>query len=337
MTARARILDDVLAELQELRAPWALAHGRQGLDAVLSGNGDLDVVAGLPAAVLAHRLMRRWVTSDFFVVVLNQYDIGRGDAFWCVDRDGGGFLEVDVLCDPRGLGRLGVPTADVLASRSGGSIPAAAEEWRLAYQVSKRLWKRQWDRLPGLRSSRVQDTAHCALQQVFGRSAGTLAAELLNQPSAAGDWQRAAPVLRRGRRRQRWGRASAGPAELALLQMNRLSGRVRHPVGFWVHVWGPGAQETARAVDASIGVALVRHVVLEGRRARHWPQIAATLWRPGLAVTSSVSPPGHGLARPSLVLGPADHVRAQQRVADAMSARVTSRMNGVRSRAEELP
>lgn len=323
MTARVRLLGDVVAVLNESGCAWALAQGDEGLEAAASGQGDLDVVSALPAIEVVARVTERWRRDDALVVCLNSYDIGGSQTFWCVEPDGGA-LEVDVLCDPRGLGRLGLPTEHLLTDLVHGRAPAISPGWQIAYQVSKRVWKQQWRRLAELQPSGAGHLPQ--LEQVFGAAAGRRAADLIAVGASPAEWAAVAPALQRGRRAQRWARAHAGPLEPAVLHAQRVLDRLTRPVGFWAHIWGPDADVVAGAVSASLGAALVHRLVVPEPRPQDWPSLASVVLRPGLAVTWSCSPP-RPMTRPAmLVVGPEGHAQAQQRVAAAMADRVARRV-----------
>lgn len=282
----------------------------------LRQSGDLDVAVDrpLPALLTEHRPVLE--SAGIVPLLWSQYDIGRGDAVWLWDTTDATTLQLDVLCDPKGTGRLGVPTTALLdAAGSTGT-----DGWRCAYFVSKRLQKRQWSRLATL-ASRCSHDADEPLREVFGPQAGMVAGDLLRRGAGEAQWRSSATALRRGRTGRRW-RRNGGPVRLTVERLRRFVRRATTPVGFWAHLAGEGAQAAAEAVADTLGAALPRQEV----RRVSGPSVAATLqlrWtllRPSLVVTYSSTGEPLG-ARPHARVATGSTQDPVAAVATAMAAR----------------
>lgn len=318
------------------RQRWAVLHGRDTLAAGAEPTSDIDVAADITGpAVLAHAV-GQLQRERIYPIVLNQYDVGRSDAFWLFDVDDGTVLEWDVMSDPHGRGRLGIPTRLALAratpDRAGW--PSVTAEWSAVYQVSKRLWKRQWHRLPDIDLSGCSvDRLRAVLRVVFGKHAGDRARLLLETSADEARWRNAHRILGAGRTTERWLRRPRNAVVLPGSRMARVLDRLRARVGFWVHVSGGDAEAVARQVHVSIGTGLPRHVCCPSSAVTRSPRrmvlvIAPVVIRPGLATTWGGRPLQGRSVTPDLVVDAADGIdHAVRSTVTAMSQRVQARLD----------
>ncbi|MBI4261130.1 MAG: phosphotransferase [Actinobacteria bacterium] len=215
------------------------------------GGGDVDLVAEGIDPLWPLRLARGWRVCQSL-----HHDIGSW--YWVLERSGG-TLAVDVLDDPRGLGRYGYATAPMGSGDGAAAAPAA----RAGYLAIKRLRKgrmdpSEWRRI-GLIASRDPGSFRETLRRAMGRRAAepVASATLVGTPPSE--------ALRRRALRSILARRMTGPvrlARVAALEAARLASRVVRPTGLEVLIVGPdgvGKSTVARRLPRATAGLFRRH------------------------------------------------------------------------------
>lgn len=276
-TTAPELAAPILEALATLGVPHAVLHGE---DQVAAGSimSDLDLVAADPPKELAARLRGVFDELGVGVIARFPYDVGA-ETFFLADAHGERSLQLDVMCDPRGLGRLGIRTEVALENvRAGCRWPVLSEIDSIVYLLRKRHMKRDRPRL-------IEQIA-CA-RSIGARVVTSRAREVCSQP-ASGDIE---ALLIGG---------TATPAfhyhRASLPRASRLASRLLHPVGHWVHIQGQEADAAASAVAARLGCVLPSVRLLpQPPRATRLPGLLATAihrdrWRPHLLVSFGPAP-----------------------------------------------
>lgn len=301
---------------------WASLHSP---DAGL-GASDIDIAASVPGGRLVELISGAGRASSYAVIASVNYDIGRGDTYWLWDLTDGAVLQVDVLCDPRGIGRLGFPTEPYLAAVSSGS-EADARAWSFAYELSKRAGRAEWGRLARWPVALLSpETMAPPLECVLGpRTAGLVTAELASEsPQLQALGARIRSSIRRGRYR----RARGGVLGIGVQRLRRIVRRLVSPVGSWAHFHGPEAQGLAVMCHRELASAFPRAVTREVRRPLwsqpfEWVRILVMVRRPSLIVTWSRGPAPVGNRAVKVSAGPdCDWVERRAELARRWESRV---------------
>lgn len=303
------------AALDEIGVTWGVLN--DPVDITSGLDSDLDVVVNQDARAVVASAQAVLSRSGALALMAVNYDLG-GWAAWFGNASAVHRGQFDFLHDPRGVGRLALPTAPLIASvgRYDG-LPYVAEPWRVAYRITKSLGKGQWDRLS---AARGLATATDQLEAVFGSEAR---ARLQSLEGAPGDvWEGAAPSLLKERLRTRAARIGV-LGEIARLsrRFRRAASRVVHPVGRWIHVHGLQAAPVAAEIEAWGRGVLPSCSMAPADSAVAGRSIAPRLLRPHLAVTWSAHPVRFVGYRPGLQL-PAAAGALEEVVAEM--ARVTT-------------
>jgi hypothetical protein len=280
-TTSSRLANDVLTALSEAGVELAVLHGEDGLAAGDVGS-DVDLVVAVPmrerldASLLAD-LRRR----GMFPVISWPYDVAGATTVFFTDDDASEGVQIDTLCDPAGSGKFGIRTGVLLAhAEPGRAWPRVDPLYSLLYQLRKRHWKRQYERIPPL------------VDQIGTYPSGRVRA------AAAELFEDATTVLALA--------AGADPARLSrespvyrVRNLVRRVGRVAAPIGAWVEFTGPGADQAA-----DLTVERFTRFLPVTARADRPPSVEAPLWwlrevapvrwRPGLV--AGISREAHGPA-----------------------------------------
>lgn len=298
-TSSAELARAALDGLLDAGTAFGLLHGRH----LVEGNqafSDVDLVVGEPPASLVMRTFDSWATRGLTPILLWPYSVGGSASVFLSNADASGGVQLDMLYDVNGRDVYGVRSGELLAHVSHVErYPEVDEPAALVYLWQKRLVKGEADRLAAV-VERARDWPRDNLEVAANRITGS---GLLARVAYDGE-----PIPRI---RPRW----------SIADLVRLAGRVRHPIGAWVH-----------ARDASIGEALadrlsailvvVRSGPVPARAVPWWYmyRVAPVLRRPGAYVSWGGSP-SWGVIHPDAVAD-GDASEAAKMMVSAMSAKV---------------
>ena len=172
-----------------------------------------------------------------------------GTATYYVFVRGDETLAVDVLDDPRGIGRYHLATSSLSGAGESGSLAGPTE--RAVYLTLKRTVKDlgdapRWNETKTLAELDL-DAFRAGLADAVGEP---LASELFR--AVTSDRPPDPETLARWRRRLRWSRAKAPLETLSLARMSvvRIAHRILHPTGLVVAIVGPDGSGKSTVADA---------------------------------------------------------------------------------------
>lgn len=278
-TTSSRLANDVLATLSEAGVDLAVLHGEDDLASGDVGS-DVDLVVEVPLhESLDASLLARLGEKGMYPVILWPYDVAGAATVFFTDSDGCDGVQIDTLCDPWARGKFGIRTGALLAHTEPGlAWPRVDPLYSLLYQLRKRQWKRQYERIPPLvdrvgtyPSGRVQ----AAATEMFEDPATVLA---LAGGADPGRLPRETPMYR-------------------VRNLVRRAGRVASPIGAWVEFTGARAAEAAdlavdrfaRFLPVTARVDRPANVAAPAWWLRH---VAPVRWRPGLVAGVAHRPGG---------------------------------------------
>jgi hypothetical protein len=267
-TSSRMVARQVLEGLLASGVDMALIHGLASLrDGSLS---DLDVVIDLPIARLLATARPSWAANGIFPVIVWPYDVG-GTTVFLATHDASDGVQLDLLHDRKGSGKLGVRSQPLLAhSHRLGLIPTVDDPYRLTYLWKKRLMKRQSDRLSTLK--------HEALgvdREALESASVELTGNLL--------------VARQLEGRMTPSRAPSSGARVVSEARRRVK-RILTPIGFWIHVDDSfvGAEVVRRFGRFLAAARLIGTPPRVGVK-RALTEVVPVVFRPGLVVTTGSS------------------------------------------------
>lgn len=257
-----------------------------------SRTGDVDCAVVNLDRFWPLRLQRGWRLCQRL-----HYDVR---SWYCVLERDGEVLCVDLLDDPRGLGRDGFPSSLVFAE--DGDSPTdddvAAPAMRAAYLTVKRLRKQiRADGPWRIVASLARDDPEAyrrALTATLGRQTGEqLATSVLESDGAPPEWLR-----RRARRVQQWRRFGTPVRAVTVptLQTARVLSRIARPTGIVVVVAGPDGvgKSTLAAALPPAAAGLFRRTMRYHSRPSVLPRPGAVLGRPAPDSTAPHARAPHG-------------------------------------------
>jgi hypothetical protein len=182
---------------------------------------DVDIALSRLSGDQIRRLLLAFRDVGMVPLVFCPYDVTAGSLFLASpDLEEG--VQLDMLVDPRGLGKCGIRTEEALRHatvRDSVRVISHLDSW--LYQVRKRSLKgdeRSLKLLLDHRPATVEEILSRTME-VFSTEQAKLMCRLLSGGTIGS--------LRRGNFRE----------------LRRLAGRVRRPVGLWVHVAGAEAPQ----------------------------------------------------------------------------------------------
>jgi hypothetical protein len=262
----------VLAALREAGVDHAILHGAERLGQP-GGLSDVDIVVARPPGSVIAAAQPALRRKGLFPVVVWPYDIGGSSTVFLVDESAMTGVQLDMLHDPRGLGRYRIRSGAFVSELvPGEASPSLVELDRLVYLWVKRRSKAQDGRL-----EEVVD----ALGTFEPAAVGEAARRLITRDEWIEEMTGDRVPLGGGRWR--------GASQRALLRGRRLAGRLTAPVGFWAHLSGDAA-EVAAAAAARFARTLVAAEAMPapaGRVAPIWycRRVVPIRLRPGLVVS----------------------------------------------------
>jgi hypothetical protein len=283
------------------------------LDDVLEGRSlsDLDLAIRAPSDV--HTILRAGASIGIGPMVLWRSDVATLNLFMTTSDLAEG-VQVDCLCDDRGVSVYGIRTAPLVEGgrpASSATVPEVAPLDSHLYRVRKRIVKKN---LPAL--AELRDHCPAPTSQAVAR------ANELFSPVAA---RQVVHFLQFGGMPE--GRA-LDPDRMRR-DATRLARRFLRPAGAWVHV--PDEE-----VAAGLGGRLqrfLRHVSVvvwpsggAVARARLLPEVLACRWRAGIAVSHGRGPVP---AAADLTLSSGDVDRAAEELTAQLFARSRDRLAGL--------
>jgi hypothetical protein len=304
----------VWAALNRLGIKWAMWN-----EPPEHPNSDFDVVSSMDLVGMLARMHDDLRTVGITPVFAVNYDIGRGDTVW-LRASTGAMVQLDVLSDVKGEGRLGIPTDEALVDIrfSASELPLVTPTWQLVYNLAKRVRKRQWSRLEHLTVNGLDSDALMSSMGIVFGSAAPAALELLSQGDSK-EWQSHRGRLIRSLNRERRRRSPGGQLGLAAKRIRRGWDRLTLPVGVWIHL---EYADSSQADQLKTWLRRLHSRVTVKKWVFPWAARRTTL-RPGFIVTWS-SGSSRRWRHPDLTLpGLTDF---ETRVLDFLAARTIQRL-----------
>lgn len=221
------------------------------------------------------RLLRdELVIEEWFPIIFANYDVGRADAIWIWSGSERCVVHLDVICDPTGMGRLGICTPELLSEAEPyRDLKVANAWWRTAYRVSKDVYKAKKRSLQGSASAsgRVPTKDGNALSAAHPLYPSLLDRELRRRIFA-------------GRRKRN------GLTQIMIAESQRRLARIRLRAGRWIHLQGAFAFEGARLLANELEPAIPVKVM----RMRRLPWVTflmatVTTLKPKIFITYGVN------------------------------------------------
>jgi hypothetical protein len=302
-TTNSRLAAASLEAMQEAGVHFALLHE---LERLLRGDlSDVDAVVGEPALTAIRRTTPAWRSRGILPVLVWPYDIGGTATVFLATVDASEGAQLDLLFDPRGVGKYAVKSAALLATADrSGMLPTVSDAASLIYQWRKRTVKGQWERLPTLseRARHLDRRAVLTASETISGSS-TLGRELLE----------ARPQVRGQRLRRHLARRGL-----------RIAQRLVSPVGFWAHAADADlGEELAGRFSRFLVRAATEATPSRFREPAWWAmRVMPTRLRPGVFVSTGRLPRWR---IPDGVLRAETPDGAARQLTEAMAARVALR------------
>lgn len=270
----ARLALVALDVLRGAGVTYAVVHGREDLFHSQVLTGDVDLVVARPAQKCIEETKPAFLARGLSLIAVSAYDVGGTQAAWYALRDASEGVQVDFLYDLQGVGRQGISSAGLMVGVDLEEFPpAVTDASRLVYLWRKRVWKRQFDRLPELRA---------AAERLPADALSRASISITGSDRTADEIQGRRDVELRPLRRPH-----------PVLRARRVVDRLRTPVGFWAHV---PTRKVASDVVATFGRLLPRSGMGEAplpplaRHAWFWRIVQPVRLRPGLYVSYGAAP-----------------------------------------------
>jgi hypothetical protein len=289
-----------LAGLAESGVRFAVLHGYEHLET--DSISDVDTVVDEDPRVILRKAEGHWRERGLFPIITWPYDIGATMTLFLATSDAAGGVQLDMLHDPKGVGKYGIQSAAMLRHVEQRPLaPTVDRAARLVYLWQKRVAKDQAERLDSLREEAIgvdPATLEATAREITGSPEpawGLLGGRILSKP-----------------RPQPSGTAS----------LSRLVGRLRHPIGVWVHVSHDyvGDELTRRLAGHLV---VVRRGDLPSWMRQWWwypVSVAPVRYRAGVYISVGQA---HGFAlAPDVVIDGSNVERSAEELVEAMSRRV---------------
>lgn len=229
---------EVRAVLEALKASGtraALLHPTDGF----GPRHDVDIAVDQRVENVRPTIVRALKTEGFTHVTTIEYDVGGSASLVFARVDGSRLraIAIDVVHDPRGIGRYGIPMAPLLESavmRDG--VRSATPAWEAVYLLAKRVRKGGWERLHELHDlldERVNDFERAA-RIVLGPRWAARFITRLGEGSTIVRSAEEASRIRRAITRRRFMRDPWNPFR----RPARVARRLLRPTGVYVTICG---------------------------------------------------------------------------------------------------
>jgi thymidylate kinase len=201
---------------------------------------DVDIAVDQRIERVEPTIVRALEAVGFTHVTTMEYDVGGSESLVFARTTGSGLqaVAIDVVHDPRGIGKYGIPMAPVLESaivRHGFRSPTRA--WEAVYLLSKRVrkggWEKRLHRLPGLLGGALGEFERAARIVMGPRWAARLVARLGDGSTVVRSAAEAAQI-RRAITLRRFVRDPWNPFR----RCSRAVRRLRRPTGLYVTICG---------------------------------------------------------------------------------------------------
>lgn len=242
---------------------------------------DVDVVVDRAASAVVAACLPAFNRAGLHVVVLWPYDVGETITLFLATTDASEGVQLDLLHDPRGIGRYGIrSTALIDNAVPGVRWPRPDPHDQLVYLIQKRWVKLQTGSLADLNAeARAASPAqlHASAHRLLAhRGAEELLAFVETGESLAA---RTPPAL-------------AGFVRRVL--------RLARPIGAWIEIQGSQAEQAAVLLAELFGRFLPHKLATmhpSGRLQEAWwfgRRVAPVKWRAGLVASWAKKPPKLG-------------------------------------------
>jgi hypothetical protein len=259
-----QLLEDVLDEVADATR-MAVLH-REPEVAAGAVTSDVDLCVADDPLFVVGRIVPKLEDQGILVIMVFHHDRGSYSVFFANPKGSGG-AQIDLLHDPKGVGRYGVRTSVVIASRrSGARWPRTADLDETLYVLRKAQVKGDVHRVAHARRHLESTDVTSAMRRgstIFSPRAATAVATVLRD-------------------------ANSRDADSIRLWRSRVMRPLRliHRCGYWAHVTGDASPQVAerlrrrtsrlisavKAKDPSLGL------------------VVSHLWRPYLIVSVGSTP-----------------------------------------------
>lgn len=242
-----------------------------------------------------------WKDLGLSPVLVCPYDIGGARAVFLASEDGKEGVQLDMLFDPRGIGKYGLRSRCLVDTAVIGPVPVVNEPARLIYLWRKRLSKGHQQDLEAL---------HTQATAVPPEDLIKASTELTGSPETAESLLGRKDAARMNKRH---------PGT----RFARLVGRILNPVGYWAHVAdGAIARELADRLSQYLVVTKTGNVPPPSRqRWWHATSVWPTTLRPGIYLSHGNEP--RWCPSPAVTLTRETADEAAPQLVAAMSARIS--------------
>lgn len=264
----------MLDSLDQSGLEFAVLHGEEAIAAGEVGS-DLDVVVGTHPIAALEQVSRLLESAGVRPVMVWDYDVGDTATVFLATEDASEGVQLDLMYDPRGIGKYGAKTGPMLASRAmGARWPVVGAPHRIAYLVRKRDVKQDPVRLSALVSQAREIDPPVFSDVVNETFSPKVAASILDLVAGRETGSRV-PFPFGYQARNNWRRVT----------------RVLKPTGFWVEIVGESGVEGAHLIAGRFQ-RFLPIVEVSGRPGGGlaqmswlWSTVAPVRWRAGLLVT----------------------------------------------------
>ena len=248
--------------------PFAILHRRDDLQQGKVGS-DVDLVIAAPTRIFISGMKDPLTRLGLVPILVWTYDSGGSSVFLASATAADG-IQLDLLYDPRGLGRYGIRSEELLEERFlVDGWPSLNRRAEIVYLLRKRLVKENKQAALALRRDFLAEGVEemkAIVERVLTPDAAASVNDYVAGHRQTGRWPRS--LLRR-----------TAP------ELRRIWKRLVNPIGAWIHVAGSHEREVSDVVGR-----LRRFIPHTGRGTPmgslwYWRECAPVRWRAGVFVT----------------------------------------------------